>query len=392
MRTELGPQNVLFIHLTLVPYIAAAGELKTKPTQHSVKELREIGIQPDILLCRCDRPLSKEIKDKIGLFCNVPGDQVFAAEDVASIYEVPLALHAEGLDEKIAEKLGMWTGRPDLSKWEAMLAKIKKPKNHVKIGVVGKYVDWKDSYKSLNESLIHGGVANDARVETLYIDAEEIEKGTNLDLLKSVDGILVPGGFGERGVEGKIKAAEFARTHGVPYFGICLGMQIMAIEYARHVAGLKKANSTEFLANGTENVIDLMESQKEVKDLGGTMRLGAYPCQLLTKHGNKPTRAYAAYQKEKISERHRHRFEVSNRFRPRLEEAGLLVSGRTMHPSGEELVEICEIPDHPWMLGCQFHPEFLSKPLSPHPLFAGFIKASKEFGKNGQRPLDGIKA
>ncbi len=392
MRADEGASNVLFVHLTLVPFIGAAGELKTKPTQHSVKELREIGIQPDILLCRSDRALPQDVKEKIGSFCNVPGDQVFSAKDVSSIYEVPLSYSEEGLDEKVAERLGIWSGRPDLSKWQAMVERIRNPKGELTIGIVGKYTDWRDSYKSLSEALVHGGVANDVRVAMVYIDSEELEKGTNLELLRKVDGILVPGGFGERGVEGKIRAAQFARTEGIPYFGICLGMQILVIEYARNVCGLKKANSAEFAPNGTENVIDLMDSQKAVTDLGGTMRLGAYPCQILPKSNSKPTRAYQAYGKEQITERHRHRFEVSNAFRPVLEEKGLLVSGRFKNQqTGEELVEMCELPSHPWMLGCQFHPEFLSKPLQPHPLFAAFIRASKELGKGAQRPLPGIQ-
>ena len=387
MKHEQGAENVMFVHLTLVPYIATAGELKTKPTQHSVKELREIGIQPDILLCRSDRKLPKEVKDKIGLFCNLPGDQVFSAIDVASIYEVPLYFHEEALDEKIVEKLGIWTGRPDLSKWKAMVGRIREPKGEVTIGIVGKYTDWQESYKSLSEALVHAGVANDVRVKMLYVDSEDLEQG-NHELLKAVDGVLVPGGFGERGVEGKIKAVEFARTENVPYFGICLGMQLAVIEYARNVAGLKSANSAEFKPDGKENVIDLMESQKNLKDLGGTMRLGAYACQVQSKFGGKPTRAFAAYGKELISERHRHRFEVSNQFRAKLEDKGLLVSGKnTDKETGVELVEMVELPNHPWFLGCQFHPEFLSTPLTPHPLFAAFIKAVKEAGKGAQRSL-----
>ena len=391
MKADQGAANVLYVHLTLVPYIAAAGELKTKPTQHSVKELREIGIQPDILLCRSDRPLPRDVKDKIGLFCNVPSDQVFSAVDVSSIYEVPMFFHGENLDEKVGEKLGIWTGRPDLSKWGAMVEKIRHPKCEVTIGIVGKYTDWRDSYKSLSEALIHGGVANDAKVNMIYVDSEEIEKGNNLDLLRSVDGILVPGGFGERGIEGKIKAIEFARTENVPYFGICLGMQLAVIEYARNVCGMKGANSSEFKPDGVENVVDIMESQKGVTDKGGTMRLGAYSCQIAAKANSQPTKAYQAYKKENISERHRHRFEVSNKFRPKLEERGLLVTGKYLSKeTGIDLVEMVEVPGHPWFLGCQFHPEFLSKPLQPHPLFAAFIKAAKEAGKGGQPKLKGI--
>jgi CTP synthase len=394
MKVEQGGENVMFVHVTLVPYIAAASELKTKPTQHSVKELREIGIQPDVLLCRSDRPLPKDVKDKIGLFCNLPGDQVFSAVDVSSIYEVPLYFHQEGLDEKIVEKLKIWTGRPDLSKWEAMLKKLKAPKGEVTIGIVGKYTDWRESYKSLNEALVHGGVANDVKVNMLYIDSEEIEKG-NLELLRSVDGVLVPGGFGDRGVEGKIKAIEFARVENVPYFGICLGMQLAVIEFARHVVGIKNASSAEFTPKGDSNVIDVMESQKGVmdgtKDLGGTMRLGAYTCQVMPKHNGKPTQAFKAYGKEQISERHRHRFEVSNRFRPQLEEKGLLVSGKYVDKvTGIELVEMVELPGHPYFLGCQAHPEFLSHPLKAHPLFTSFIRAAKEAGKGAQRGLPGL--
>ncbi|MGZ3699044.1 MAG: CTP synthase [Bdellovibrionota bacterium] len=391
MKVELGPENVMFVHLTLVPYIATAGELKTKPTQHSVKELREIGIQPDILLCRSDRKLPQDVKEKIGLFCNLPGAQVFSAIDVASIYEVPLYFHEEGLDEKVAEKLGIWASRPDLSKWQAMVEKIRKPKGEVKIGIVGKYTDWRDSYKSLSEALVHGGVANDVKVTMLYIDSEEIEEGKNLELLKSVDGVLVPGGFGERGVEGKIKAIEYARTEQVPFFGICLGLQLAVIEFARHVCGMKQASSAEFKPEGRENVIDLMESQKGVKDLGGTMRLGAYACSVLAKYNGKPTKAFQAYGKEQISERHRHRYEVSNQFRAKIEEKGLLVSGKHVtKESGIELVEMVELPNHPWFLGTQAHPELLSKPLSPHPLFAAFIRAAKEASHGAQRNLKGI--
>jgi CTP synthase len=390
MRVDQGAENVLYVHLTLVPYIGAAGELKTKPTQHSVKELREIGIQPDILLCRSDRKLPKDVKDKIGLFCNVSGDQVFSAMDVSSIYEVPLYFHEEGLDEKIAEKLGIWTGKPDLSNWQKMVEKIRSPKGEVTIGIVGKYTDWRDSYKSLNEALIHGGVANDVRVNMLYIDSEDLEKGKNEDLLKSVDGVLVPGGFGERGIEGKIEAVRFARTENVPFFGICLGMQLATVEFARNVAGLKSANSSEFKPEGKESVIDLMDSQKDVTDKGGTMRLGAYPCQITTKFNGKSTKAFAAYGRESISERHRHRWEVSNKFLPILEEKGLLVSGKYLDKNTKvELVEMVELPNHPWFLGCQFHPELLSKPLQPHPLFASFIKAAKEASK-GQKSLKGI--
>ena len=354
-----------------------------------MKELREIGIQPDVLICRTDRVIDKDVKEKIGLFCNLPADCVFSARDAESIYDVPLFFAEEGLDDRIAEKLGIWTGRPDLSKWKSMVDVIHHPKRELKIGIVGKYVDWKDSYKSISESLVHGGVANSARVIPVYIDSEELEKG-NLSKLEDVNGILVPGGFGERGIEGKIKAIEYARNEKLPFFGICLGMQLAVIEFARNVAGLDHANSAEFKPNNDQNVIDLMDSQKEVKDLGGTMRLGAYNCIVQHKHNGKNTNAYTAYGKEKISERHRHRFEVSNRFRPRLEEAGLIVSGKNVDAEkGVELVEMVELADHPWFIGCQFHPELLSRPLSPHPLFVQFIKSSLDSGKKQTR-LKGI--
>jgi CTP synthase len=391
IKHEAGASNVVFAHLTLVPYIATAGELKTKPTQHSVKELREIGIQPDILLCRADRPLEQEMKDKIGLFCNVPGDCVFSALDANSIYDVPLLLSEQGVDDKIVEKLGIWTSRPDLSKWKAMVEVLHHPKHEVKIGIVGKYTDWRDTYKSISESLVHGGVANNSKVVPIYIDSEILEGG-DLSALSGVSGILVPGGFGERGIEGKIKAIEYARNENIPFFGICLGMQLATIEFARHVCKLDHANSAEFKPENDQNVIDLMDSQKGVTDLGGTMRLGSYVCTLTQKANGKPTHAYLAYQKDKISERHRHRFEVSNHFRGRLEEQGLLVSGRYIDTTKNvELVEMVELPNHPWFLGCQFHPELLSRPLAPHPLFVHFIKASIQAAKGMQTAMKGIK-
>lgn len=390
IKHEQGATNVVFAHLTLVPYIATAGELKTKPTQHSVKELREIGIQPDILLCRADRMLEKEMKDKIGLFCNLPGDCVFSALDANSIYDVPLLLSQEGVDDKIVEKLGIWTSRPDLSKWKAMVEVIHHPKHEIKIGIVGKYTDWRDTYKSISESLVHGGVANNSKVVPIYIDSELLEKG-DMSALSGIQGILVPGGFGERGIEGKIKAIEYARTENVPFFGICLGMQLATIEFARNVCKLEHANSAEFKPENDQNVINLMDSQKGVTDLGGTMRLGAYPCTITPKFNGKVTHAFQAYQKEKISERHRHRFEVSNHFRSRLEEQGLLVSGSYIDVAkGVELVEMVELPNHPWFLGCQFHPELLSRPLAPHPLFVQFIKASLQSAKGTQTKMKGI--
>ena len=381
MKAEMGTGNVVFIHLTLVPYVAAAGELKTKPTQHSVKELREIGIQPDILLCRSDRQLPQEVKDKIGLFCNVKGDQVFSAVDVKSIYEVPIYFHEEKLDEQIATQLNIHSGKPDLTQWKKMVDKIKSPSRKISIGIIGKYTDGSDSYKSLSEALIHAGVSNDVGVELCYFDATELENGKNLDQLKSMSGILVPGGFGERGVEGKMRAIEFARVNKIPFFGICLGLQLAVIEFARHVCNLSKASSAEFDSmEAAENVIDIMESQKAVSEKGGTMRLGAYSCQITPQLDGHPSRAYQAYQKAEIFERHRHRFEVSPHYRDRLEKKGLKVSGEHILPDGKtRLIEMIELADHPWFLGCQFHPEFLSGPLNAHPLFRAFIAAAKEF-------------
>ncbi len=375
-RYEEGAENVAYVHLTLVPYIITAGELKTKPTQHSVKQLREIGIQPDILLCRSDRPLSQGVKEKIGLFCNVPREQVFSAKDVNSIYELPLYFKEDRLDEKISEILGIWSGTPNLKAWKKMVQTIQNPEFEVSIGVVGKYTDGKDSYKSLVESLVHGGVGNSTKVNPVFLDSSDIEEG-NLKSLEKMHGILVPGGFGERGVEGKIKAIQYARENDVPYFGICLGMQLAVVEFARNVCGIKDSNSKEFDENGKSNVIDLMESQKEVKDKGGTMRLGAYQCKILETYKGSKTKAYIAYGQKNISERHRHRYEVNNVFRSQIEEAGLVVSGKHIDKEKKlDLVEMIEINDHSWFLGCQFHPEFLSKPLKPHPLFQAFIEAA----------------
>ncbi len=378
-KTDAGKENVIYIHLTLVPYIATAGEVKTKPTQHSVKELRSIGIQPDILLCRADRDLSKDIKGKIALFCNVGVDAVITAKDVASIYEVPLNFHKEGLDDKIIELLNIWTRAPRLEAWEDLVERIKNPTHSVKIAVVGKYTNLIESYKSLNEALYHGGFSNNCRVSLSFIDSENIDGNNCGKILAGADGILVPGGFGSRGIEGKICAARYARENKVPYFGICLGMQIAVIEYARNVAGMAVAHSSEFDEKTPFPVIYLMlswydEKTKTVQkrdvssEKGGTMRLGAYPC--LLKEG---TLAYNAYDTGEISERHRHRYEFNNEFRESLEAKGLLVSGTS--PSGD-LVEIVEIKDHPWFLGCQFHPEFKSRPMATHPLFRSFIQAA----------------
>lgn len=381
VKADVGSENVLYVHVTLVPYVGAASELKTKPTQHSVKELREIGIQPDVLLCRCDRALPKDVKEKIALFCNVTHDAVFSAKDVETIYEVPLNFHNEGLDEIIMEKLGMWTPRPNFGEWEQLVYKVKHPSRVIKIGIVGKYVDLKESYKSLSEALIHGGLANDVKPELVYIDSEELQKGKGRELLEQVDGILVPGGFGERGIEGKITAIEYARTHKKPFFGICLGLQLAVIEYARNVCGIRGATSYEFAPEAAASksearsndpcaVITVMEDQKTITNKGGTMRLGSYEC-LLTRG----TRAFDAYGRDVITERHRHRYEVNNDFRKDLEKGGLTISGVYRSPKGE-LVEMVEVKDHPYYLACQFHPEFKSRPLAPHPLFAAFIKAS----------------
>lgn len=369
-KVDVGSENVLYVHVTLVPYVGAASELKTKPTQHSVKELREIGIQPDVLLCRCDRALPKDVKEKIALFCNVTPDAVFSAKDVSTIYEVPLNFHSEGLDEVIMEKLGMWTPKPDFSGWEQLVYKVKNPSRIVKIGIVGKYVDLKESYKSLSESLVHGGVANGVKPDLVYIDSEDLQKGKGMELLDEVDGILIPGGFGERGIEGKIRAIEYARVHKKPFFGICLGMQLAVIEYARNVCGIRGATSYEFSPNDPCAVITVMEDQKSITQKGGTMRLGAYDCAI-----TRGTRAFEAYKKDVISERHRHRYEVNNDFRKDLEKNGLTISGVYRSPKGE-LVEMIEVADHPWYVACQFHPEFKSRPMAPHPLFAAFIKAA----------------
>jgi CTP synthase len=382
IRGELGRENTLYIHLTLVPYIATAGELKTKPTQHSVKELREIGIQPDILLCRTDRILSSDIKAKIALFCNVDKDAVITAKNVETVYEVPIVFHQEGLDEKIVEKLNIWTGQPNLKGWERIIKKIKHPRLETTIAVVGKYVGLVESYKSLTEALTHGGIANDARVNLKYVDSEQVDKEGPEHLLKGANGILVPGGFGTRGIEGKIKAIHFAREKKIPYFGICLGMQCAVIEISRHCAGLKGANSSEFDTVTPHPVIYLLEEwvdrhqviQKRNFDSakGGTMRLGLYPCRL-----EEGSLALEAYNKKLIYERHRHRYEFNNTYLDILEKAGITFSG--VSPD-KELVEIIELKDHPWFLGCQFHPEFRSKPMDPHPLFREFIKAALRYG------------
>jgi CTP synthase len=371
MKLEAGWQNALSIHVTLVPFIPTAGELKTKPTQHSVKEMREIGIQPDVLLCRTQMPLSRSVKEKIALFSNVAVEAVIGALDVGCIYEVPLMLHAEGLDELIAERLNIWSRSPDVGAWHRIVSRFKNPsRGSVKIGIVGKYVHLKDSYKSLHEALVHGGLSSDCRVELEYIDSEQVEQQGPEPLLAGLDAVLVPGGFGDRGTEGKIAAIGYARLNKLPFFGICLGMQLAVVEYARHVAGLESANSSEFDKDTPHAVIDLMPEQRGVRNKGATMRLGAYPCMLAP--GSLAAEAYGATE---ISERHRHRYEVSNDYRDQLAAAGLVLSG--MSPD-RRLVEMVELRDHPFFMGCQFHPEFKSRPLAPHPLFARFVRAALE--------------
>jgi CTP synthase len=381
MKVEAGPQNALSVHVTLVPFIATAGELKTKPTQHAVKEMREIGIQPDLLLCRCDRPLSRSMKEKISLFSNVAVDCVIAAVDVACIYELPLALHAEGIDEKITELLNIWARQPDLSSWKRVVERFTRPqRGAVKIGVVGKYVHLRDSYKSLHESLVHGGLDGDLKVDLEYIDSEQIEAKGPEEALSHLDGILVPGGFGDRGTEGKIEAIRFAREKRIPFFGICLGMQLAVVEYARNVCGMQGANSAEFAPDAPFAVIDLMPDQRGVLEKGGTMRLGAYPCVL-----EKGSLAAQAYGSTQISERHRHRFEVSNKHRDKLVEHGLVLSGTS---PDKRLVEMIELKEHPYFVGCQFHPEFKSRPMTPHPLFVRFVQAAVERQKERSKPGD----
>lgn len=368
LKSDLGRENTLYIHLTLVPYIKTSEELKTKPTQHSVMKLREIGIQPDILICRTDQFLPPEIKAKIALFCNVEKDAVITAKDVESIYEVPLLFHQEGLDDKIVELLNIWTRSPRLEKWQEIVQIIKNPRGSVEIAIVGKYVNLKDSYKSLNEALTHGGIANRCRVNMRYVDSEALAKEGPEKFLQGIDGILVPGGFGERGIEGKIMAVRHAREKQIPFLGICLGMQIAVIEIARHVCGLEGANSSEFNRHTPHPVIALMPEQEQIVNKGGTMRLGAYPAVL--KDG---TLAFQAYQEKQISERHRHRYEVNNEYREILTQNGVVFSG--LSPD-EKLIEILEFKDHPWFLGCQFHPELKSRPHAPHPLFREFIHAA----------------
>ena len=381
LRGDLGKDRCLFIHLTLVPYLQAAGEHKTKPTQHSVKELRSIGIHPDIILCRCETPVSKELKRKIALFCDVDEDAVFSSVDVDNVYKVPLEFYEEGLDQKVAIMLRLPARNADLTPWRSLVHALNNPKGDVTIGIVGKYVELKEAYKSLHEALVHGGVANWVNAVLKYVNSEEINPETVRDILSGLDGILVPGGFGGRGVDGKILTVTYARENGVPFFGICLGLQCAVIEAARNMAGIEGADSEEFVPAARDKVIYLMTewydhntntkvTRSITSNKGGTMRLGAYHCTI--KEG---TLAFAAYGQKLISERHRHRYEFNNAYREALESAGLVFSG--LSPDGT-LAEIVELPGHPWFLGCQFHPEFKSNPMNPHPLFRDFIKASKK--------------
>jgi len=364
-RADVGRENVCYVHVALVPYVATAGELKTKPVQHSVKELRTVGIAPDVILCRSDRFLAKGVKNKIALFCNVDEDAVITAKDVDSIYEVPILLHDEGVDDKLCQVLNIWTGSPDLSRWETAVHAIRNPEREVDIAMVGKYVDLTESYKSLNEALYHGGIAERTRVNIRYVDSEKLSDTSELEF---ADGILVPHGFGSRGAEGKIAAIRWAREHKVPFFGICFGMQMAVIEYARNVAALEGASSTEVDEATPHPVIDLLPEQRGIEEKGGTMRLGAYPTVL-----HEGTRAFAAYGTREVSERHRHRLEFNPEYRDRLSRAGLVLAGTS--PDGR-LVEVIEVEDHPWFVGCQYHPEFHSRPFAPHPLFRDFIAAA----------------
>jgi CTP synthase len=382
-RQEVGRENALFIHLTLVPYIAASGELKTKPTQHSVRELMEIGIQPDILICRADRPLSAEIKRKIALFCNVDHNCVIESTDVETIYEVPLLFHEQGLDRLVCERMKLDVKEPDLRPWREVVKIAKEAEERVRVAIVGKYTELSDAYTSIREALIHGGIANRVRVDLEWLSSDKfVDQHAAGGLLDGYDALLVPGGFGERGIEGMVEAVRWARENGLPFFGICLGLQVAIIEFARNMCQLPETNSSEFAAECENPVIALMESQRGVKDMGGTMRLGAYPCRL-----RPGSRVAAIYGKEEVSERHRHRYEVNNAYRDILAEFGLRCSG--LSPDGS-LVEMVEYPQHPWFIGCQFHPELKSRLMAPHPLFASFIGAAREV--RGRRSGTGARA
>ena len=384
MRHELGRSNCLFVHVTLVPWIAAAQELKTKPTQHSVKELRAIGIQPDILVCRSERFISPEMKEKIALFCDVDVEAVVTARDVKSVYQVPVMFANEGVDEIALRLLKIDAPPRDLSRWNAMLERMEHPRDEVTIGLVGKYVEYEDSYKSLKEALLHGGLAHELKVNIDWIEAEGVAGEGWENQLMGYDGILVPGGFGKRGIDGMLNAIRYARERKVPYFGICLGMQTLVIEFARHMCGLEDADSTEFNSGTPHRVIFKLRELKGVDELGGTMRLGSWPCRLAEN-----SFAWRAYGAREINERHRHRYEFNREYEDRLKAAGLRITGET---PDNTYVEICEIADHPWFLGCQFHPEFKSKPMEPHPLFKAFIGAAHEYRKRRRAGVSGEKA
>jgi CTP synthase len=381
-RHDVGRENAIFVHLTLIPYIAAAGELKTKPTQHSVRDLMEIGIQPDILIVRTERPVSDEIKRKIALFCNVEFGAVIESPDVRSIYQIPLAFHEQGFDDKVLQKFGLERPAPDLGPWREMVQRIVQPHERVRIAVVGKYTDFVDSYKSVQEAIIHGGIANDVGVDIGWVSSDRFtDADAARTILSAYDGLLVPGGFGVRGVDGMVEAIRAARTGGVPFFGICLGMQTAIIEFARNVCGLDDSHSSEFAPECSDPVVSLMESQQHVTDMGGTMRLGAYPCRLA-----RGSRAAEVYGVAEVSERHRHRYEVSNAYRDLFVQHGMRLSG--LSPDGQ-LVELVELAQHPWFIGCQFHPELQSRPTRPHPLFAGFVAAAAAAKRRRAAERDG---
>ncbi|MDP6127606.1 MAG: CTP synthase [Dehalococcoidales bacterium] len=378
MRNDVGRENVLYVHVTLLPYIATTQELKTKPTQHSVNELRRIGIQPDVIICRADLPIPEGIRDKISLFCDVDRDAVIPLPTIPSIYEVPLALEEQGIGHLIVDKLELQAAECDMSRWQQLVDSLHEPHDQVNIALVGKYVELKDAYFSVREALHHAGLFHNRDIHLTWIASEELEEKGGQALLRSAQGIIVPGGFGIRGIEGMIEAAKYARNNKIPYLGLCLGMQVMVIEFARHVLGTSEANSTEFEAETPYPVIDLLNDQENVEDMGGTMRLGNYPCDLLG-----DSHAGRAYGTTRIEERHRHRYEFNNKFRSQLQEAGMVCSG--LSPDGK-LVETCEIPNHPWMVSCQFHPEFGSRPGQPHPLFRDFVGAAKNVLREGAQP------